>query len=49
MTLLVLKGDAGIDVLEVLESMDIVPGSQDVMAEAEAVPDAPSQEGTVSC
>ena len=39
------QGDAGIDVLEVLESMDIVSEfPEDVMAEAEAVPDAPSQE-----
>ena len=38
------QGDAGIDVLEVLESMDIVSEfPEDVMAEAEAVPDAPSE------
>ena len=42
------QGDAGIDVLEVLESMDIVSEfPEDVMAEAEAVPDAPSQEDLV--
>ncbi|MGT2907235.1 ribonuclease R [Streptococcus dentiloxodontae] len=38
------KGDVGIDVLEVLESMDIVSEfPEDVMAEANAVPDAPSE------
>ena len=42
------QGDAGIDVLEVLESMDIVSEfPEDVMAEAEAVPDAPSQEDLI--
>lgn len=42
------QGDTGIDVLEVLESMDIVSEfPEDVMAEAEAVPDAPSQEDLV--
>lgn len=38
------KDDAGIDVLEVLESMDIVSEfPEDVLAEAEAVPEAPSE------
>ena len=42
------QGDAGIDVLEVLESMDIVSEfPEDVMAEAEAVPDVPSQEDLI--
>ena len=42
------QGDTGIDVLEVLESMDIISEfPEDVMAEAEAVPDAPSQEDLV--
>lgn len=38
------KDDVGIDVLEVLESMDIVSEFPEaVMAEAEAIPDAPSE------
>lgn len=38
------EGDAGIDVLEVLESMDIVSAfPEDVMAEANQVPDKPSE------
>ncbi|MGT2929126.1 ribonuclease R [Streptococcus dentasini] len=38
------KGDVGIDVLEVLESMDIVSDfPEDVMAEAGAIPEAPSE------
>lgn len=37
------QGDVGIDVLEVLESMDIVSEfPDDVLAEANAIPDAPS-------
>ncbi len=37
------QGDVGIDVLEVLESMDIVSDfPEDVLAEANAVPDAPT-------
>lgn len=42
------KDDAGIDVLEVLESMDIVSEfPEDVLAEAEAVPDAPSDKDLI--
>ncbi|MDY3041447.1 ribonuclease R [Streptococcus pluranimalium] len=42
------QGDVGIDVLEVLESMDIVSEfPEDVMAEANAVPDAPSAKDLV--
>lgn len=42
------QGDVGIDVLEVLESMDIVSEfPEDVMAEAKAVPDAPSDKDLV--
>ncbi|MGV3010138.1 ribonuclease R [Streptococcus thoraltensis] len=42
------QGDVGIDVLEVLESMDIVSEfPEDVMAEANAVPDAPSDKDLV--
>lgn len=38
------QGDTGIDVLEVLESMDIVSEfPEEVMAEAQAIPDAPSE------
>ncbi|MHC5791980.1 RNB domain-containing ribonuclease, partial [Streptococcus pyogenes] len=39
------KDDAGIDVLEVLESMDIVSEFPEaVLAEANRVPEAPSEE-----
>lgn len=42
------QGDIGIDVLEVLESMDIVSEfPEDVIAEANAVPDAPSAKDLV--
>lgn len=42
------QGDVGIDVLEVLESMDIVSEfPEDVIAEANAVPDAPSAKDLV--
>lgn len=42
------EGDVGIDVLEVLESMDIVSAFPDaVMAEAEAVPDLPQEKDYV--
>lgn len=42
------QGDVGIDVLEVLESMDIVSEfPEDVMAEANAVPDAPLAEDLI--
>ncbi len=38
------QGDVGIDVLEVLESMDIVSEfPEDVIAEANAIPDAPTE------
>lgn len=42
------QGDVGIDVLEVLESMDIVSEfPEDVMAEANAVPDAPTEKDLI--
>lgn len=42
------QGDVGIDVLEVLESMDIVSEfPEDVLAEANAVPDAPSDKDMI--
>ncbi|MFC3931430.1 ribonuclease R [Streptococcus dentapri] len=42
------QGDVGIDVLEVLESMDIVSEfPEDVMAEAQAISDAPSESDMV--
>ena len=42
------QGDVGIDVLEVLESMDIVSAfPEDVLAEANAVPDAPSDKDLI--
>ena len=42
------QGDVGIDVLEVLESMDIKSEfPEDVMAEADAVPDAPSEKDMI--
>lgn len=42
------QGDVGIDVLEVLESMDIVSEfPEDVLAEANAVPDAPSEKDLI--
>ena len=42
------QGETGIDVLEVLESMDIVSEfPQNVLAEAEAVPDAPSEKDMI--
>ena len=42
------QGDVGLDVLEVLESMDIVSEfPEDVIAEANAVPDAPSEKDMV--
>lgn len=42
------QGDVGIDVLEVLESMDIVSEfPEDVLAEANAVPDAPSDKDLI--
>lgn len=42
------QGDVGIDVLEVLESMDIVSAfPEDVIAEANAVPDAPSDKDLI--
>ena len=42
------QGDVGIDVLEVLESMDIVSDfPDDVLAEANAVPDAPTDKDLI--
>ncbi|AEF24776.1 exoribonuclease R [Streptococcus parauberis KCTC 11537] len=42
------QGDVGIDVLEVLESMDIVSEfPDDVLAEANAIPDAPSDKDLI--
>ena len=42
------RGDVGIDVLEVLESMDIVSDfPDDVLAEANAVPDAPTDKDLI--
>ncbi|MGT2742121.1 ribonuclease R [Streptococcus plurextorum] len=42
------QGDVGIDVLEVLESMDIVSEfPEDVLAEANAVPDAPREKDLI--
>lgn len=42
------QGDVGIDVLEVLESMDIVSEfPEDVIAEANAIPDAPTEKDLI--
>ncbi|HGC8934244.1 TPA: ribonuclease R [Streptococcus agalactiae] len=42
------QGDVGIDVLEVLESMDIVSEfPEDVIAEANAIPDAPTKKDLI--
>lgn len=42
------QGDVGIDVLEVLESMDIVSEfPEDVIAEAHAIPDAPTEKDLI--
>ncbi|HGD5641003.1 TPA: ribonuclease R [Streptococcus agalactiae] len=42
------QGDVGIDVLEVLESMDIISEfPEDVIAEANAIPDAPTEKDLI--
>lgn len=42
------QGDVGIDVLEILESMDIVSEfPEDVIAEANAIPDAPTEKDLI--
>ncbi|HGI3391475.1 TPA: ribonuclease R [Streptococcus agalactiae] len=42
------QGDVGIDVLEVLESMDVVSEfPEDVIAEANAIPDAPTEKDLI--